>query len=105
MEIRYPATALRWPGAPTSPLVAAWPIELPHLQFHIHGSADGVAAVHLLKVYMLLPVRTYGLPQILVLHWYLDCSFFRLQVPEAECFVCCKDFRQERRTLHVTAGQ
>ena len=105
MEIRSPASALRWPGAPTSPLVAAWPIELPHLQFQIHGSADGVAAVHLLKVYMLPPVRVYGLPQILVLHSYLDCSFKRLQVPEAECDVCYKDFRQGRRTLHVTAGQ
>lgn len=43
-------TIQRWPGAPTSPLVAAWPVELPHLQFQIHGSPDGVAAVHLLKV-------------------------------------------------------
>ena len=50
MDVSAATTAQRWPGAPTSPLVAAWPIELPHLQFQIHGSLDGVAAVHLLKV-------------------------------------------------------
>lgn len=50
MDVNAAMTAQRWPGAPTSPIVAAWPIELPHLQFQIHGSPDGVAAVHLLKV-------------------------------------------------------
>ena len=50
LDVNAPMTAQRWPGAPTSPLVAAWPIEVPHLQFQIHGSPDGVAAVHLLKV-------------------------------------------------------
>ncbi|CAL5224911.1 g7676 [Coccomyxa viridis] len=49
MDVNAATTAQRWPGAPTSPIIAAWPTEVPHLQLEIHGSPDGVAAVHLLK--------------------------------------------------------
>ena len=55
MDVNAAMTAQRWPGAPTSPIVAAWPIEVPYLQFQIHGSPDGVAAIHLLKVDTALP--------------------------------------------------
>ena len=58
MDVNAPVRAQRWPGAPTSPVVAAWPIELPHLQFQIHGAPDGVAAVHLLKVNAACPLKT-----------------------------------------------
>lgn len=49
MNVNAPLTAQRWPGAPTSPLLAAWPVEVPHLQLQIHGSPEGVVAVHLVK--------------------------------------------------------
>ena len=66
MDVNAPMTAQRWPGAPTSPLVAAWPIEVPHLQFQIHGSPDGVAAVHLLKVRPIHPLTSLPrTPQLL----------------------------------------